>query len=520
MSFLRKNKDLIILFFSGILIFTVGATLAKRGVSDLEEAIFLFFNGMSDSLHWPFWIFSQFGTLGVVLLLSALFLIIKQKTLSMLILIGGLASYALAYGLKQFDFRARPGAVLLEANVREGSNATLGFPSGHAAVATILCLLLLVYLPKKWRPYLIVTAMLVMLSRLYLGVHLPLDLIGGFGIGLSVFSLLMMVKRNLLQNSHEAKIDKALLKKIDYRSLLLVIVLGLAVLFIMSRYEDFKSSIESLKDANLWLVGLAIIFSMSTYFFASMSYKSLVYHKIKLAKMFVVQLASSFASKLAPAGAGGLALNTRFLTLEKHSVTQAASIAAINNIMGLVGHMSILLLVALFGASSISEAFNIHLSFSPLIISVIIGMCLAIIAVLAASPKLRDGIISIGGQVKNDFLTYKRHPVKILGSYASSMCITLCYTGALYASAHALGSDLSPLQILVVFTAGIAAATVTPTPGGVGGVEAALVASLKATGMETSLALAITLLYRLATYWLPIVPGFISFQYCLRRKYI
>ena len=63
-------------------------------------------------------------------------------------------------------------------------------------------------------------------------------------------------------------------------------------------------------------------------------------------------------------------------------------------------------------------------------------------------------------------------------------------------------------------------AAAAPTPGGLGAMEAALVAGFTGIGMDGAIAVAIVLSYRLATYWLPILPGWISFQMLERRNYI
>ncbi len=63
-------------------------------------------------------------------------------------------------------------------------------------------------------------------------------------------------------------------------------------------------------------------------------------------------------------------------------------------------------------------------------------------------------------------------------------------------------------------------AAAAPTPGGLGAMEAALVAGFTGIGMDGAIAVATVLSYRLATYWLPILPGWISFQLLERRNYI
>jgi undecaprenyl-diphosphatase len=73
--------------------------------------------------------------------------------------------------------------------------------------------------------------------------------------------------------------------------------------------------------------------------------------------------------------------------------------------------------------------------------------------------------------------------------------------------------------VFIIFSIGVLAGTVTPTPGGVVGAEAGLAAALVAYGVPAASAIAIALLYRLVTYWLPMVPGFVVFL-AIRKKYL
>ena len=59
-----------------------------------------------------------------------------------------------------------------------------------------------------------------------------------------------------------------------------------------------------------------------------------------------------------------------------------------------------------------------------------------------------------------------------------------------------------------------------PTPGGLGGFEAALVAGLTALHIAAGPAVAAVLTFRLLTFWLPIVPGFIAFRWLQRRQVV
>jgi undecaprenyl-diphosphatase len=79
---------------------------------------------------------------------------------------------------------------------------------------------------------------------------------------------------------------------------------------------------------------------------------------------------------------------------------------------------------------------------------------------------------------------------------------------------------VSIAAIAVVFLAGASIASAAHTPGGIGAVEAALVAGLTALGLASDVAVPAVFLYRLATFWVPVIPGWIGFTILQRREYI
>ena len=65
-----------------------------------------------------------------------------------------------------------------------------------------------------------------------------------------------------------------------------------------------------------------------------------------------------------------------------------------------------------------------------------------------------------------------------------------------------------------------AIAQVAPTPGGIGAVEAALIAGLTAAGLDKETAVPAVFLFRLVTFWLPILPGWLAFTWLQRTDQI
>ena len=70
------------------------------------------------------------------------------------------------------------------------------------------------------------------------------------------------------------------------------------------------------------------------------------------------------------------------------------------------------------------------------------------------------------------------------------------------------------------YLAAAAIAAAAPTPGGLGPLEAALVSLLTGVGMAAGPAFSAVLLFRLATYWLPVTPGWLSWRVLQRREYV
>ena len=64
-----------------------------------------------------------------------------------------------------------------------------------------------------------------------------------------------------------------------------------------------------------------------------------------------------------------------------------------------------------------------------------------------------------------------------------------------------------------LYLVGSSVGSAVPTPGGVGGVEAALIAVLTGAGVDSASAAAAVVVFRLVTYWLPVPFGYLCLRY-------
>jgi uncharacterized protein (TIRG00374 family) len=77
----------------------------------------------------------------------------------------------------------------------------------------------------------------------------------------------------------------------------------------------------------------------------------------------------------------------------------------------------------------------------------------------------------------------------------------------LVAALHAVGATVRPSLVLVAYVVSLALGMVPVTPGGLGFVETGLTTLLVLAGADTDQAVVGTLLYRLASFWIPIPLG-------------
>jgi uncharacterized protein (TIRG00374 family) len=89
---------------------------------------------------------------------------------------------------------------------------------------------------------------------------------------------------------------------------------------------------------------------------------------------------------------------------------------------------------------------------------------------------------------------------------------------ALLAALRAVGAEPQPSLVLLAYVAAELLALLPLTPGGLGFVEAGLVGTLTLAGVSGHDALAATLLYRIASYWLPLPAGAVAYL-LFRRRY-
>jgi len=316
-----------------------------------------------------------------------------------------------------------------------------------------------------------------------------------------------MAKRD---NNHQLRISKS--------AVVALAVVMVAIYVFLPQIKDLKASASLARQADIgWLI-LAIALVLATYFFATLSYQLLARHRLEAGRTLLIQVSSACANRLLPAGLGGLSLNTAYLYNNKHSLAEASTVAASNNILGIIGHLLVLGTALFFLPTSLHLTNSFHIS-RGIYISLIV-VIVGLVATVFMLPKIRHWLENFSWQVIRDIGAYWYHPLKLIAALLSSICLTLGYVLALLVCVLAFGVHLDFTHVLIIFTLGSVVGIATPTPGGLIGVEAGLIAGFVAFGVSSPKALAIVLTYRFISYWLPILPGFVALVFVRRKHFI
>jgi undecaprenyl-diphosphatase len=153
-------------------------------VPQWEARVFDWVNGLPDWL-WPIlWGPMQLGSLiGSLAVVAAIGAVTRDRRLTLAALVASQVAFWSAKAVKDLVHRGRPASLLTDVGLREHASG-LGYVSGHTAVAFALAAVLLPSVSSRWRPVVIALAVLVGTARVYAGAHLPLDVVGGAGVGL------------------------------------------------------------------------------------------------------------------------------------------------------------------------------------------------------------------------------------------------------------------------------------------------------------------------------------------------
>ena len=289
---------------------------------------------------------------------------------------------------------------------------------------------------------------------------------------------------------------------------------------------DVSQSFDTVIGADwLWVV-VAFVLSQLAYVASAVEGVGSVAGPLPLGRAVAVEVANSF-SALAGGTAAVFATRVRFFQRQGYDATVALSSGAI------MATSSWIAITVLFLVSLPFSWGSIHIEVTPqsggdsklvwIILAVVVVVAVAAGLVLAvprfrrlAAEKVRPKARDIWGNLRQVASSPRKLVLLVGGSFAQELLVAM----ALSVSLRAFGDHLRlPTLIVVITLAGIIGG-ISPSPGGMGVVEAGMILGLTAAGVSESDATAAVFIQRLFTSYLPPIWGWITLVWMRKREYL
>ncbi len=198
----------------GAVLFGTSAILLKSGATGWDLSLFRILNdvppAVASVLTPPVHLFLPAGIVIAIVLIAGYVVAWNRSVLPVAAgAVAAGAAWTLANVAKVIANRPRPYQVAADAVLRQAPAHGTSFPSSHTAVTVAVVIALVPFLPRALAWVAIAYAALVGWSRVYLGVHYPLDVLAGAGIGMAVGGLVLLALGVLLRRAGEAAQSRA-----------------------------------------------------------------------------------------------------------------------------------------------------------------------------------------------------------------------------------------------------------------------------------------------------------------------
>ena len=333
--------------------------------------------------------------------------------------------------------------------------------------------------------------------------------------------LLTQTRQAAAAASGRTDTELARLQRVRPRTLLAIAAAAGAFYYLLPQLAKVGNPWQAVQSADWAWVPLVIALSAVTYLASAVGLMGAISQRIRLWPTVLAQGASSFINRVSPANVGGMALNARYL--QKSGVEPTAGVAAVgvNSLAGVVVHLILIVVFFAWSSRRLGQVFKLPSTSTLLAILAIILAVIGIVLATRPGRRFAKGTLVPGVRSAAASLSrVARKPGKMTMLFGGSALITLAYIGAFAASVEAFGGGPGFVVLGAVYLGTATVAAAAPTPGGIGAFEAAAIAGLTGVGVANGPAVSAVLLYRLATYWLPVAPGWLCWRVLQRRDYV
>ncbi len=301
------------------------------------------------------------------------------------------------------------------------------------------------------------------------------------------------------------------------RPAIIAAVLGFAVHLLLPQVAELEQGIQALRTGRWSFLLVSLAGTVLAFVASAWMVRASVERPPGWLRTTLTQVAASAAAALTPLGVGWAVVTQSHLHKSGTDEPTAQAATAFNMAMTVVGHVALLLLLVPFLGT-------LHLpTIAPPPRRVFVdafGILAVVTGILFWAPRLRRKATSIAKPILSAMPRVIGDPRRATTLVVAAVATNVAFAVALYGSVSAFGPNSHPFEMLIAYLVGATAASIAPTPGGLGAAETALVAALTRLGVPAGQAVAATLTFRVITFWLPLAVGSVLLRQARRWEWV
>jgi glycosyltransferase 2 family protein len=290
---------------------------------------------------------------------------------------------------------------------------------------------------------------------------------------------------------------------------------GMAAWFVVARPQSEQLTIPAV--TSWWWAAAAVAACGVSFWAAAEVLRATSPVRVRPSTAAAAQVAASATKLVSPASAGVVGLNARLLTTHGAPLPVALAAVAASQVAQLLITLAGLAVLLPFAGQVLD--LDVPVEGKWLVAVPLAVVVTGAVGALAGRSRLVRIWAALRAAVR-PLLPLLRSPSRVVQLLAGSLGLTAALTMSLWACVSALGGSVPFVTAAVVLLVGSALGSAVPTPGGVGGVEGAMVGAFVATGLTVEVALPTVVLFRLVTFWLPMPLGAVALLLLRRSRHL
>ncbi|WP_433229786.1 lysylphosphatidylglycerol synthase domain-containing protein [Actinomadura formosensis] len=290
--------------------------------------------------------------------------------------------------------------------------------------------------------------------------------------------------------------------------LLLLVLAGYVTYHGLIGVTGLHSPMTVLANAHIrWLV-LAALLVAASYAAGALALLGASPRDLAFGRTCLRQVAASYAARQHPAGRGGEAVLGGYLRDHGAGPHEAVETVALTRLTGAFVHTVALALALASAVLDGRESFDSPPWSGPLVAAVTVVVALGTVLLWR---RRREIVLPLGAAAAG-LPRLARRPRHLIALLTGSSAVTTCSVLAFLAVSHAMNVPLPAATLAAVHLLLVPLRLLGPLPGGLGVVEPVLVLALVTLGTGPTEAVLTMLVYRILSFWLPILPGALAFH--------